>query len=74
MKLYQCGFSSFIYELFRNNDGTVRATKTSVRSGALCLEKTFDSEDEGKKWIVERSDLDQKFILAYRKLAGKSDD
>lgn len=69
-KIYQCGFSGFVYELFEDPDGRVRATKTSVKTGRVCLEKQFDSVDEGKDWIVSRNALDQKFILACQRLIG----
>lgn len=75
MKIYQCGYSGFIYELFRGEDGTIRATKTSVRNGELCLEKTFGTDEEaGRQWMMDRNTMDQKFTLAARKLVEKSDD
>jgi hypothetical protein len=75
MKLFQCGYSGFIYELFRDKDGTVRATKTSMRNGKLCLEKEFGTNVQaGREWLVERNRLDQEFTLACKKLVEKSDD
>jgi len=73
MKIYQCGFSSFIYELFRDPNGCIRATKTSVKDGTLCLEKQFDNEEVGRQWIIDRNDQDQKFMLACAKLLGDSE-
>jgi hypothetical protein len=73
-KIYQCGFSSFIYELFEDEDGTIRATKTSVKNGTLCLAKRFVDAEAGRSWIVERSALDQQFIMACKQLAERSDE
>ncbi len=74
MKIFQCGYSSFVYELFRDENGTIRATKTSIKDGKVCLEKTFGGDEEaGRTWLIERNDQDQKFTLAYMRLAGGSD-
>lgn len=73
MKIFQCGYSSFLYELFRDDNGQIRATKTSIKDGTVCLEKTFgEDEDAGRRWVVERNDQDQRFTLAYMKLAENS--
>lgn len=73
-KIYQCGFSAFIYELFADDDGTVRATKTSIKNGTLCLVKRFPDAEAGRSWIVERSELDQQFIMACKQLSERSDE
>lgn len=73
MKLFQCGYSAFIYELFRDESGTIRATKTSVKDGVVCLEKTFGEDEEaGRQWVLERNEQDQRFTLAYMRLAENS--
>ncbi len=73
-KIYQCAFSGFVYELFEDADGTIRGTKTSMKSGVLCLRKIFPSSSAGQRWLTERKDLDQQFIMAYKQLAEKSTD
>lgn len=71
-KIYQCGFSAFVYELFEDEGGSIRATKTAMRSGKLCLTKEFSDAQCGREWIVERNDLDQRFIMACKQLADRS--